>query len=153
VSLGVQSLARMARTAGKGFCMSIKKQMKRIERGEVVVELMPRLYVWKIPTSQGQETELGWEVSDESGNICEGPFTTREEARLFRRDILTSRMQLGGSERYAAFWTPGERGITRGVVDAGKIAQKEYEAELAKWREKKVGKWSHTGSQQKRQVA
>jgi hypothetical protein len=101
---------------------------------EVIVVPMPRLYVDKISTVQGREPESGWEVGDESGNILEGPFTTREEARRFRRDILTGRMQLGGSARYAAFWTPGEIGVSKEVVEAGKIAQKEYEARLAEWR-------------------
>jgi hypothetical protein len=103
-------------------------------RKKVLHYQMPPLHVERDVDHHTGKARDGWMVFDESGNITEGPFKSRAEARRFLRDIKAGRMQLGGSARYAANRTPGERGETQAGVDAGKIAQKKYEAALHKWR-------------------
>lgn len=61
----------------------------------------------------------GWEVFDETGNVTEGPFLTREEARRFVRDLKQGRMQLSGSARYH-----------------NPQLEMQYQEKLAKWRKR-----------------
>ena len=42
----------------------------------------------------------GWLLSDESGNVVEGPFETRAEARSYLDDLRKGLVHLSGSGRY-----------------------------------------------------
>jgi hypothetical protein len=56
--------------------------------------LVTRLYVDRITDRHG------WDVFDETGNICEGPFRSRAEARRYRHDLFAGKIILSGSARY-----------------------------------------------------
>jgi hypothetical protein len=76
------------------------------------------LYIERYPDGHPHKSK-GWEVFDESGNVTEGPFRTREEATKFVRDLKLGRMQLSGSARYH---------------DAQ--LERQYQEKLAKWRKR-----------------
>jgi len=89
-----------------------------------------KLFVSRIGEGLGKS---GWEISDESGDVVEGPFVSRQEARDYLRDLQSGKVQLGEQGRYMAT-APLGNGVTQKAIDAGKVAQTQYEANLVKWR-------------------
>ena len=64
-------------------------------------------------------TFVCWGIWDVSGDVAEGPFRTREEARAYLRDLQSGKRWLGGSARYR-----------------NPVLEKQYQDGLVAWRKR-----------------